>query len=95
MSEEQSKDIDEKSESSVEIDQISDELSKISRSVCNLYSRVWAVTSSCYLNTFNSSDPSDRTNIVEMANELFNDVVRMTSIGLSYDEDDDIEESFE
>ena len=94
MSEEQSKDINEKIENSVELDQITDELNKISRSVCNLYSRVWAVTSSCYLNTFNSSDPSDRANVVEMANELFNDVVRMTNIGLMGD-DDDIEESFE
>jgi hypothetical protein len=93
MTDEQSKDIDEKSENSAEIDQITDELGKISRSVCNLYSRVWAVTSSCYLNTFNSSDPSDRANIVEMSNELFNDVVRMTNIGMNYD--DDIEGSFE
>ncbi len=89
----ESKDIDKKNEDPVEIDRISDELSRISRSVCNLYSRIWAVTSSCYLNTFNSSDPSDRTNVVEMANELFTDVVRMTNIGLDYD--DDVEEQFE
>ncbi len=89
----ESKDIDKKNEDPVEIDRISDELSRISRSVCNLYSRIWAVTSSCYLNTFNSSDPSDRTNVVEMANELFTDVVRMTNIGLDYD--DDAEEQFE
>tara|TARA_Y100000310_G_C20522890_1_gene734564 strand:- start:63 stop:344 length:282 start_codon:yes stop_codon:yes gene_type:complete len=93
MSEERSKDIDKKNEDSIEVDQITDELGKISRSVCNLYSRIWAVTSSCYLNTFNSSDPSDRTNIVDMANELFTDVVRMTNIGMNYD--DDVEESFE
>ena len=82
MTEEQPKDLEQKAEEAVEIDQVSEELSKISRSVCNLYSRIWAVTSSCYLNTFNSSDPSDRTNIVEMANELFNDVIRMTNVGL-------------
>ena len=81
MTEEQPKDLEQKAEEAVEIDQVSEELSKISRSVCNLYSRIWAVTSSCYLNTFNSSDPSDRTNIVEMANELFNDVIRMTNVG--------------
>tara|TARA_Y100000310_G_scaffold331151_1_gene404207 strand:- start:470 stop:748 length:279 start_codon:yes stop_codon:yes gene_type:complete len=90
MSEEQPKDLEKKAEDSVELDQISDELNKISRSVCNLYSRIWAVTSSCYLNTFNSSDPSDRTNIVEMANELFNDVVRMTNIGLDGDDDEEL-----
>lgn len=93
MTEEQPKDLEQKAEEAVEIDQVSEELSKISRSVCNLYSRIWAVTSSCYLNTFNSSDPSDRTNIVEMANELFNDVIRMTNVGLEGDEDD--EELFE
>jgi len=93
LTEEQPKDLEQKAEEAVEIDQVSEELSKISRSVCNLYSRIWAVTSSCYLNTFNSSDPSDRTNIVEMANELFNDVIRMTNVGLEGDEDD--EELFE
>ena len=93
MSEEKSRDVGKKNEDLTEADQICEELKKISRSVCNLYGRIWAVTSTCYLNTFNSSDPSDRNNIVEMANELFTDVVRMTSIGLA--EEDLDEDLFE
>jgi hypothetical protein len=93
MPEERSRDTDKKNEDSTEADELCQELGKISRSVCNLYSRIWAVTSTCYLNTFNSSDPSDRNNIVEMANELFTDIVRMTSVGLS--ECDTDEDSFE